>query len=42
MMEETVNRLFCRTAAQVGDGSVLSALEDLEGTLFEISNKTTL
>jgi hypothetical protein len=32
------NRLFCRTAAPLGDSVVMSALEDLEHTLVEISN----
>jgi hypothetical protein len=33
-----VNRIFCRTAAHLDDGVVMSALEDLERALLEISN----
>ncbi len=33
-----VNRLFCRTAARLDDGMMMSALEDLERTLLDISN----
>jgi hypothetical protein len=33
-----VNRIFCRTAAHLDDGVVMSTLEDLESALLEISN----
>jgi hypothetical protein len=33
-----VNRIFCRTAAHLDDGVVMSALEDLERALLEITN----
>jgi hypothetical protein len=33
-----MNRLFCRSFAQSGDGGTMSALEDLDRTLVEISS----